>query len=184
MLKIENLTKHFSDNTAVKNISISIEKGEFLAIVGESGSGKTTLLKLIACQIEPDVGSIFLEEEKLTNLKVKRLMLGHPAIKLVAQDFQLKPDFKVTENIDWALREYSAEYRNERVGELLALCGLTHVANQKAKYISGGEKQRTAIAAAIAESPKVLLLDEPFSHLDSLNKQFLKEKLVDFFKGA
>jgi ABC-type proline/glycine betaine transport system ATPase subunit len=182
MLKAHIVSKNYDTRSVLTDISFEVKTGEIIAIVGESGSGKSTLLKILACQLDPDSGQVLLEDKVISPPKVQRLLSLHPDIKLVAQDFQLKPDFKIRENIDYALRTYTPEYRNSRVQELLVLCGISHIANQKAKNVSGGEKQRTAIAYAIADEPKVLLMDEPFSHLDSLNRQILKEKILGIIK--
>ncbi|MFC0183560.1 iron(III) transport system ATP-binding protein [Pseudarcicella hirudinis] len=181
ILTISNFTRQYENRTVVDDISLVVGKGEIVAIVGESGSGKTTLLNMISGNVKPETGHLFLENQEL-DLQFDRLIKEFPEIKLVPQDYRLKPEHKIWENIDLALTRYTHEYRRERVMELLELCGLTQVKDKKPREVSGGEKQRTAIARAIAEEPQVLLLDEPFSNLDSINKQKLREKLVEVIR--
>lgn len=181
MLKLEKITKSYQDNMVVSHVSIEVQSGEILAIVGESGSGKTTLLNIISGNIMPDFGVLSIDNQEI-DLYFNSLIKELPNIKLVPQDYRLKPEHKIWENIDLALTQYSPEYRRERVAELLELCGITAIKDKKPREVSGGEKQRTAIARAIAEEPLVLLLDEPFSNLDSINKTHLRAKIVEIIK--
>jgi ABC-type Fe3+/spermidine/putrescine transport system ATPase subunit len=181
LLKIQNLHKSFQSKKAVNNISLSIEKGEILAILGESGSGKTTLLHLIAALYEPDSGSLTLDNERITPPSEK-LIAGHPDIKLVRQDYGLFPNMTIRENIAYELRYYEENYRNKRIDKLLKISGLTKVQTHLPRQVSGGEQQRAVIVKAIAEQPKLLLLDEPFSHLDALNKRKLKHEILHIIK--
>ena len=177
MLQIQALSKHYENQQVVNAVSFTVNKGEILAIVGESGSGKTTLLNMISGTIRPDSGTLVLDNQVI-DLYFNRLIRELPDIKLVPQDYRLKPDFKIWENIDLALTEYTAEYRQKRVAYLLELCGIAQIKDKKPREASGGEKQRTAIARSIADEPLVLLLDEPFSNLDSINRQHLRSQLV------
>ena len=181
MLKLQNITKIYQEKVVVNNISLEVQSGEILVIVGESGSGKTTLLNIISGNITPDSGSLMLDDQEI-NLYFNRLIKDLPDIKLVPQDYRLKPDYTIAENIDLALTHYTQAYRLERVQELLALCGITEKKDKKPREVSGGEKQRTAIARAIADEPLVLLLDEPFSNLDSINRTHLRAKIVEIIK--
>ena len=181
MLKLQNITKIYQEKVVVNNISLEVQSGEILVIVGESGSGKTTLLNIISGSITPDSGSLMLDDQEI-NLYFNRLIKDLPDIKLVPQDYRLKPDYTIAENIDLALTHYTQAYRLERVQELLALCGITEKKDKKPREVSGGEKQRTAIARAIADEPLVLLLDEPFSNLDSINRTHLRAKIVEIIK--
>ena len=181
MLKLQNITKIYQEKVVVNNISLEVQSGEILVIVGESGSGKTTLLNIISGKITPDSGSLRLNNQVI-DLYFNRLIKDLPDIKLVPQDYRLKPDYTIAENIDLALTHYTQAYRLERVQELLALCGITEKKDKKPREVSGGEKQRTAIARAIADEPLVLLLDEPFSNLDSINRTHLRAKIVEIIK--
>jgi iron(III) transport system ATP-binding protein len=185
LLKIQNLHKSFQSKKAVNNISLTIEKGEILAILGESGSGKTTLLHLIAALYEPDSGTdsgtLTLDNERITPPSEK-LIAGHPDIKLVRQDYGLFPNMSIRENIAYELRYYEENYRNKRIDKLLKISGLQKVQTHLPRQVSGGEQQRAVIVKAIAEQPKLLLLDEPFSHLDALNKRKLKQEILHIIK--
>ncbi|WP_238808674.1 ABC transporter ATP-binding protein [Emticicia aquatica] len=186
LLKINHLHKSFgrqsaNEINAVKDISISLEKGKILAILGESGSGKTTLLHLIAALYEPDSGSLTLDGERITPPSEK-LIAGHPDIKLVRQDYGLFPNMSIRENIAYELRYYEENYRNERIDKLLKISGLEKVQSHFPRQVSGGEQQRAVIVKAIAEEPKLLLLDEPFSHLDAVNKRRLKAEVLNLIK--
>ncbi len=182
LLKINNLHKSFEGVKAVNDISITLEKGKILAILGESGSGKTTLLHLIAALYEPDSGMLTLDNERITPPSEK-LIAGHPDIKLVRQDYGLFPNMSIRANIAYELRYYEENYRNERVDKLLEISGLAHVQHHVPRQVSGGEQQRATIVKAIAEEPKLLLLDEPFSHLDALNKRKLKNEVLKLIKA-
>ncbi len=182
LLKISHLHKSFSGVKAVNDISITLEKGKILAILGESGSGKTTLLHLIAALYEPDSGTLMLDNERITPPSEK-LIAGHPDIKLVRQDYGLFPNMSIRENIAYELRYYEEGYRNERVDKLLEISGLAHVQHHVPRQVSGGEQQRATIVKAIAEEPKLLLLDEPFSHLDAVNKRRLKTEVLKLIKA-
>jgi ABC-type proline/glycine betaine transport system ATPase subunit len=181
MLELKNITKKYQEKIVVNDISFEVNSGEILAIVGESGSGKTTLLNIISGNIIPNSGSLSIDNQQI-DLYFERLIREFPNIKLVPQDYRLKPDYKIWENIDLALTQYTHEYRQERVQELLELCGISAIRDKKPREVSGGEKQRTAIARAIAEEPLVLLMDEPFSNLDSINKTLLRFKIVEIIK--
>jgi ABC-type proline/glycine betaine transport system ATPase subunit len=181
MLELKNITKKYQEKIVVNDISFEVNSGEILAIVGESGSGKTTLLNIISGNITPNSGSLSIDNQQI-DLYFERLIREFPNIKLVPQDYRLKPDYKIWENIDLALTQYTHEYRQERVQELLELCGISAIRDKKPREVSGGEKQRTAIARAIAEEPLVLLMDEPFSNLDSINKTLLRFKIVEIIK--
>jgi ABC-type sugar transport system ATPase subunit len=182
VIEAKNLKAVYTGKTILENISFSIKKGEILAIVGESGVGKSTLLALLAGLLQPEIGEILLENYKLEGPNGK-LIAGHNEVKLVAQDYRLNQNFTVRENIAYSLRTYTKAFQIERVDELMAALGITEIEGKLPKFTSGGEKQRTAIAKAIADVPKVLLLDEPFSNLDNINKRKLKKSLSQLIKN-
>lgn len=175
-LQAFSLTKSYGENTVLSNISIALQPGEWLAILGESGSGKSTLLRILGRFSDPDAGSVQFKGKLLPEVS-SALIPGHELIKLIHQEFELFPNQTVQENIAYSLRFYEPEYRNQKVNELLETTGLGYVKNHKAKLLSGGEKQRTAIAKALAEQPDALLLDEPFAHLDNHNRRILADAI-------
>lgn len=182
VIEVKNLAAEYTGKTVLKNINFSLKKGEILAIVGASGQGKSTLLNQVAGYLEPSSGEILLEGELLEGPKSK-LIAGHHEVKLVAQDYRLNANFTVGENIMYSLRTYEAEFQKQRLSELLQAFDIEDLVDKLPKQISGGEKQRTAIAKAIADVPKVLLLDEPFSNLDNINKHKLKKSLLQLVKN-
>jgi len=174
MLEVNNLSKKYPGETlgAVNNISFDMKQGEVLSFVGYSGSGKTTLLRMLAGLIKPDSGEIIFEEEQLQNPE-EQLIAGHSAIKLVHQDYRLKPNMTVWENIKYQLLQFDLAYQTERIQWLIELCKLSELKEKRPNQLSGGQQQRLAIARALSEEPKLLLLDEPFSSLDPMTKEDL-----------
>ncbi|WP_229203466.1 ABC transporter ATP-binding protein [Dyadobacter jejuensis] len=175
-MSLQDLYMSYDSGPVLTDIHLDLYEGEWLGILGESGSGKSTLLRIIARLIDADRGEVRYRDELLTPV-ARELIPGHPDIKLIHQDYALFPNQTVTENIGYALRFYDPDYRKQRVEELIVLAGLESVRDKKTKWLSGGEKQRTAIARALAEEPEVLLLDEPFAHLDNHNKQVLSSAI-------
>lgn len=176
VLRAESVSKDFNNKTVLSDVSLALNPGEWLGILGESGSGKSTFLRILGRFMDSDAGEVFFQEEALPLVKGE-LIPGHDQIKLIHQEFELFPNQTVEENIAYSLRFYEPDYKTEKVEELLSVTGLDHVRAQKAKLLSGGEKQRTAIAKSLAEQPDVLLLDEPFAHLDNRNRRILAEAI-------
>ncbi|GAB4046534.1 ABC transporter ATP-binding protein [Spirosoma litoris] len=181
MLTATKLVKAYNSVQAVRNVSITLEPGQIMALVGASGSGKSTLLNLLAGLADADTGEVRLNDERVPGPS-EVLVPGHKDIRLVHQEYQLMPNVSVRENIAYALRFFEKSYREFRVNELLKLCRLTDVQDRIPRQVSGGEKQRTAIARAIADKPAVLLLDEPFSHLDLPNRLIVRDLLFDLVR--
>ncbi|GAB3699122.1 ABC transporter ATP-binding protein [Spirosoma flavus] len=181
MLTATKLTKSYTDVRAVRNVSFSLEPGRIMALVGASGSGKSTLLNLLAGLADVDSGEVRLNGERVKG-PLEVLVPGHVSIRLVHQEYQLMPNVSVRENIAYALRFFEKSYRDFRVNQLLKLCRLTDVQDRIPRQVSGGEKQRTAIARAIADKPALLLLDEPFSHLDLPNRLIVRDLLFDLVR--
>lgn len=182
MLQASHLSKSFDALTAVKNVSLTLEPGQIVALVGASGSGKSTLLNLLAGLLDADKGTVRLDGQVVAGPK-DVLIAGHPQIRVVHQEYKLSPNISIRENIAYALRYYERTYREQRVDELLRLCRLEAVQHHKPREASGGEKQRTAIARTLAEPARVLLLDEPFSHLDLPNRLIVRDLLFDLIRG-
>lgn len=181
MLNATNLTKAYGSQTAVHRVSLELPPGRIMALVGASGSGKSTLLSMLAGLTDADGGEVRLNDERVAGPS-EVLIPGHDDIRLVHQEYQLMPNVSVRENIAYALRFFEKAYRDFRVNELLSLCRLTDVQDRLPRQVSGGEKQRTAIARAIADKPAILLLDEPFSHLDLPNRLIVRDLLFDLVR--
>ena len=183
MLTATHLSKSFADDVkAVRNVSLTLEPGRIMGLLGASGSGKSTLLNLLAGLADADSGEVRLGSERVPGPS-EILVAGHPQIRLVHQEYQLMPNVSIRENIKYALRFSEKSYRDARVDELLKRCHLTDVQHRLPRQVSGGEKQRTAIARAIADKPTVLLLDEPFSHLDLPNRLVVRDLLFDLLRS-
>lgn len=177
LFELRGISKSYQNGQpALEQLSLSLQAGEIYGLLGESGAGKSTLLQLAANLINPDQGELWLDGEKLPRPS-DLLIPGHPDIKIVHQDYQLSPVLSVRENIRYVLRYYEKDFRDARIEELLDLCQLQEVAEHPTKLLSGGEKQRTAIARALAEEARVLLLDEPFANLDLPNNRRLLETI-------
>lgn len=182
MLTAAHLSKTFAHGVkAVRNVSLTLEPGRIMGLLGASGSGKSTLLNVLAGLADADSGEVRLNGERVPG-PGEVLVAGHPQIRLVHQDYQLMPNVSVRGNIIYALRFAEKTYREARVDELLRRCRLTDVQHRLPRQVSGGEKQRTAIARAIADKPAVLLLDEPFSHLDLPNRLIMRDLLFDLIQ--
>lgn len=183
MLQVQKLFKKYPGEHygAVVDMSFDLSDCEVLAIVGRSGSGKSTLLRMLAGLMKPDSGSILFRGEPLKDPE-EQLIAGHDKIKMVFQDFQVKPNMTVAENIKYKLLHFNKEYQEERCDELLNLCGLEELASKMPKELSGGQQQRLSLARALADDPELLLMDEPFSNLDPIIKEDLLIELTDIVK--
>ncbi len=181
LFQASHLHKSIEEHTIITDFSLELPAGEIFALVGESGAGKSTLLNILACLTPADQGELWLEGKEISS-SARYLIPGHADIKLVPQEYRLLPNHTIRENIAYALREYTKEYQTYRIDQLMELTGLGAIQHKLPREVSGGEKQRTAIARAIADEPKVLLLDEPFSNLDTLNRQKLKQELRRIIK--
>lgn len=173
-LTVRKVTKKYGRFTALDNVSISIEQGEFVCLLGPSGCGKTTLLRLIAGLTELDEGEILLKDETLSNLPARKRGFG-----IVFQSYSLFPNMTVAENIGYGLkiRHVPAEKIATRVRDLLEIIKLPHLADKFPGILSGGQQQRIALARAIAVDPRVLLLDEPLSALDAKVRAELRSEI-------
>ena len=181
MLSVREISFSYIDKPIVKKVSFSLTKGKNLAIIGESGCGKSTLLKLIYGLYDLDEGQIFWNETEVLGPKF-HLIPGMPFMKYLAQDFDLMPFITVAENVGKYLSNFFPEDKQARISELLEIVEMTEYANVKAKFLSGGQMQRVAIARVLALEPEVLLLDEPFSHIDNFRKNSLRRKLFGYLK--
>lgn len=155
---------------ALKDISLNIEDGAFLAIAGPSGSGKSTLLNLIGCIDTPSLGKIFINGKDISGQTPDELAdLRARTIGFIFQTFNLLPVLSAEENVEYPLlqfKELSAKERRSRVEKYLAIVGLSRFASHRPNQLSGGQRQRVAIARALATQPKIVLADEPTANLD------------------
>jgi iron(III) transport system ATP-binding protein len=181
MLTVKNITFGYNKTKVLDRISFSVAKGEHISIIGESGSGKSTLLKLLYGEYDLKEGTIFWNDKEILGPSYN-LVVGYDFIKYVSQEFDLMPFISVEENIGQFLSNFFQKEKRERVKQLLEVVELTNFAKTKVKDLSGGQKQRVALARAIAKQPEIILLDEPFSHIDNFKKQSLRRKLFRFLK--
>lgn len=182
MIELQNITKSFGSLQVLKGIDLSIAKGEVVSIVGPSGAGKTTLLQIIGTLDRPDTGTVHVDGIDVTSLSQKALSdFRNRHIGFVFQFHQLLPEFTAIENI--MIPAYIAGVANkqarQRADELLHFMGLSERAHHKPAELSGGEKQRVAVARALVNNPAVILADEPSGSLDSKNKQELHQLFFD-----
>ena len=181
MLKVKNISFSYQEKPTINTISFELEKGKNMAVIGESGCGKSTLLKLIYGLYDLNKGQIFWNNTEVLGPKY-HLIPGMDFMKYLAQDFDLMPFITVAENVGKYLSNFYPEQKNERITELLEIVEMTDYANVKAKNLSGGQMQRVALARVLALEPEVLLLDEPFSHIDNFRKNSLRRKLFGYLK--
>jgi iron(III) transport system ATP-binding protein len=181
MLQVKNISFRYKKQAVLENISFTVKQGEHVSVIGESGSGKSTLLKLLYGTYNLNKGHIFWKDKEILGPK-HNLIIGPDYMKYVSQEFDLMPFITVSENIGAFLSNFYPEEKQERIHELLDVVELKPFANTKVKELSGGQKQRVAIVRAIAKQPEVLLLDEPFSHIDNFKKQSLRRNLFRYLK--
>jgi lipoprotein-releasing system ATP-binding protein len=182
MINVKHIRKSFGSLEVLKDIDLTIQKGEIVSIVGPSGAGKTTLLQIIGTLDRPDTGSVIIDGIDTTTLSQKKLSdFRNRHIGFVFQFHQLLPEFTAIENIMIpayiaGVNTKEARHRSE---ELLQFMGLSDRAKHKPNELSGGEKQRVAVARALINNPDVILADEPSGSLDSKNKEELHQLFFD-----
>ena len=182
MIDIKGIKKSFGSMEVLKGIDLTIQKGEVVSIVGPSGAGKTTLLQIIGTLDKPDAGTVHIDSVDVTTLSQKKLSdFRNRHIGFVFQFHQLLPEFTALENI--MIPAYIAGTSNkaarQRAEELLQFMNLSDRANHKPNELSGGEKQRVAVARALVNNPAVILADEPSGSLDTKNKEELHQLFFD-----
>jgi iron(III) transport system ATP-binding protein len=177
LLRVEGLVKRYAgaSHPAVNGISFDLEEGGLLALVGESGSGKTTLLRLLAGLEVPDAGTISLDG-RIVSSADDVVLPEHRGIGFVFQHHALFPHLDIARNIAFGLSGTSKDEQAETVQSLLSLVGLSGYAHRYPHELSGGERQRVALARALAPKPRLLLLDEPFSSLDTGLRQSMRDE--------
>ena len=181
MLKIYLNNFSYLNDSILENIDFELEKGAQLSLIGESGCGKSTLLKLIYGLLDCDNGTFFFFYIQILGPKYN-LVRVMPCMKYLAQDFDLMPFITVGENVGKFLSNFYPKEKQNRIDELLELVEMTEFKHIKAKFLSGGQMQRVALARVLAQEPEVLLLDEPFSHIDNFRKNDLRRKIFTYLK--
>lgn len=176
LLQVSDVSKTNETSTVLSNISFTQKKYERIAITGETGSGKSTLLKIIAGLEQPDSGEVVFEDKKVVG-PADKLVPGHADIAYLSQHFELPKFLRVEQVLTYAnvLAEAEAQL-------IFEICQIDHLLTRGTNQLSGGERQRVALCKLLIGSPKLLLLDEPFSHLDTVHKNTLKKVVNDIGK--
>ena len=181
MLELKDISFTYIDQAVINELSFVAQQGQNIAVIGESGCGKSTLLKLIYGLYDLDSGSISYNGNPILGPKYN-LIPGEDYIKYLAQDFDLMPYITVEENVGKYLSNVYRDKKKARIQELLEMVEMTDYAKIKAKYLSGGQQQRVALARVLALEPEILLLDEPFSQIDSFRKNALRRNVFQYLK--
>jgi len=184
MLRTENLTKRYSRLEAVKDVTLHIFRGEILTVLGPSGCGKTTLLRMIAGLERPDEGRVLIDGIEVSSPN-KMVPPFKRKLSMIFQDLALWPHMTVKGNIKFVMeKNLTKDILREEIHEILEKVKLIGFNNRYPHQLSGGEKQRLAIARALASRPAYLLMDEPFSNLDSLLKEELQNVVIKLKKDS
>jgi ABC-type sugar transport system ATPase subunit len=173
LLTVSAIAKKENERYTVKDISFTQQALQKIAIAGETGSGKTTLLKMIAGLVQPEAGEILFEQERVVGPDEK-LLPGHPRIAYLSQYFELRNNYRVEEEL-----ECKNLLTEEEANSLYSVCRIEHLLKRKTDQLSGGEKQRIALARLLTTAPALLLLDEPFSNLDAAHKNIIKSVIYE-----
>ena len=178
-LEVKNLSKIFDTKEAVKNVSFSVNEGEFLSILGPSGCGKTTLLRMLIGLVKPTSGTILKDGVDITNVTPSKRKMG-----FVFQNYALFENMTVIQNIEYALKikKETKAIAHDTAMRLVEKMGLSEHMNKKPSSLSGGQQQRVAIARTLALNPDVILFDEPMSALDVATRLTLRKELKDIQK--
>ena len=182
MIEIQGITKSFGELQVLKGIDLTIYKGEVVSIVGPSGAGKTTLLQIMGTLDKADAGSVVIDGKEIGCMKEKELSaFRNRRIGFVFQFHQLLPEFTALENVMMPALIWGTSQREamKKAQETLAFLGLAERASHKPSELSGGEKQRVAVARALINNPAVIFADEPSGSLDSRNKEELHQLFFD-----
>ncbi len=175
LLQVKGISKIEKEKLVVDDISFYVQPQQKIAIAGATGSGKTTLLKIVAGLIEPNTGEVFFNGKKVLGPN-EQLIAGHPKIAYLSQHFELLNNYRVD-----TLLERSNQFSNEDADEIYIICKIEHLLKRKTNELSGGEKQRIALALQLIKNPQLLILDEPFSNLDFIHKSIIKKVIEDAY---
>jgi len=182
MIRFENIEKSYGEKTVLKNLTIAINKGEFITLIGSSGCGKTMILKLINGLIKPDSGKVWIDNQ---DLSAQDLIEMRRNIGYVIQNVGLFPHFTIADNISYVLKLKQVDKVNarQRVEVLINLVGLDKSYLQKYPWqLSGGQKQRVGVARALAADPEIILMDEPFGAVDELTRRSLQDEIQNIHR--
>jgi len=175
-LEVSDISKKGEEHFVLSNILFSQKRHQKFVIAGETGSGKSTLLKIIAGLVQPDSGEVVLNGERIKGPEEK-LVAGHFSIAYLSQHFELPHSLRVEQVLT-----YANVLQDEEAEHLYKICRIDYLLKRRTNQLSGGERQRIALAKLLIASPQLLLLDEPFSHLDMVNKNILKSVVDDIVK--
>ncbi len=181
MLKVDQISFSYDENAVLEEVSFGVAQGEHVSILGESGCGKSTLLKIIYGLLPLHIGEVYWGERKVMG-PLHNLVPGESYMKYLSQEFELMPFTTVRENIGQFLSAFDPEEFSTRTNLLMEMIELTDYADVKIRDLSGGQQQRVALARVLAQEPEILLLDEPFSHIDNFSKNHLRRKVFDYLK--
>lgn len=173
MLQVKGVVKELQGVKVVDGVSFEQEYKQKLAIAGETGSGKSTLLKIICGWVQPDAGEMIFKGERIIGPE-EQLLPGHPGIAYLSQHFELRNHYRVHELLEMAL-----QLEQPDADKIFEVCRISHLLKRRTDQLSGGEKQRIATARLLISAPKLLLLDEPYSNLDMVHRNILKEVIKD-----
>lgn len=183
MIEFQNVSKAYNNSKvfALSNVTLNIEKGEFVFLVGPSGAGKSTFIKLLLKELDPTNGNILINDINITTLKRKEIPFYRRKIGVVFQDFRLIPTLNVYENVAFAMRVVEAPHREirKKVPIVLSMVGLSNKFRAFPHQLSGGEQQRVSLARAIVNNPTLLIADEPTGNLDPDTALDIMETLND-----
>ncbi|NND16607.1 MAG: ABC transporter ATP-binding protein [Eudoraea sp.] len=181
MLEVKEVSFAYDRIPVLEEIQFQLAQGEHLAVMGESGCGKSTLLKIIYGALQPSQGEIFWKGKQIKGPDLT-LVPGKQGVKYMSQEFDLMPFTTVAENISAYLSSFSPKKLEKRVRELLYVIDMVEHAGTKVKNLSVGQQQRVGLAKVLAQKPELLLLDEPFGHIDNFRKNYLRRNLYDYLK--
>ena len=183
MLEIKNLSVNYQNNIVLEDFNLNLEKGEIFALLGDSGSGKSSTLRFIAGLDEAATGEVELDGIQLSKGGMHLTTPENREVGMVFQDYALFPHMSVFQNISFGIQHFSKAEKKQRVSELLTLIGLEGIDKKYPHQLSGGEQQRVSLARALAPSPKILLMDEPFSSLDKNHRDQLVVQVRQILKA-
>lgn len=184
MLSVRNLAISFDENHVLEDFNLDLESGDIFALLGESGSGKSCALRFIAGLDKAIDGAVSLDGNDLTIDGEHNVRPELREIGMVFQDYALFPHMTVFDNIGFGINQLTKDEKIQRVSFLLELIGLTGIEKKYPHQLSGGEQQRVSLARSLATSPKLLLLDEPFSSLDKSHRDQLVKEVREILKKA